>query len=88
MCVDDLADLQHTQHGPWTGLHSHDGRVARTLPHVFDPQECASGVCFGWFHSWNAILTPSLHPSGLNHHHLNQHTLKSSRVFFVKVKKP
>jgi hypothetical protein len=42
-CVDNLADLQHAQHGAQSGLHSRNGRVARTLSYLFDPQECVCG---------------------------------------------
>jgi len=40
----------HSMHGVQKRLHSCDGRVAHTLPHVFDPQESVCVVCSGWFY--------------------------------------
>jgi len=83
VCIDDIRKGQHAQHGTHSDLHRCSGRIARTSSQVFAPQECVCAVCFAWFHSWNPIFAPSLHPRRLALPWVHQHKFRIQIVSFI-----
>jgi hypothetical protein len=60
VCVDDLVDLQHAQHGTQNDLYSHNGHVARKLPPTFStPRSAPVGFVSAGF----VIIMQVLHPA-------------------------
>ena len=86
VCIDGILNLQHAEHGARSCLHTHDGRVARTSPHVFNPQQCVCGL-FWLVLLLNHIFPLNLHPSRSALFWVHQQKFRSVHVDFVCILK-